>query len=104
MFGVSEAFKQPVGGAQNRKSHLLPVDKRGEPFVMALAGFAEEHRLNAAPRTQRLFDEPNTLNAHESIFRGQSSSQSHAKLLQPPIVAAAEDRGPAHCACAPCGF
>src|SRR6266704_6978018 len=56
VFGVGEALEEAVGGVQNRKSHFGPVDEGGEAFVMAFAGFAEEHGLNAASRSQRFFD------------------------------------------------
>src|SRR6266704_1020055 len=92
MFSVGEALEEAVGGVQNRKSHLGPVDEGGEAFVMAFAGFAEEHGLNAAAGTKCLFDEPHTLDAHEAVFRGQAAAQSHAELLQPAIVAASEER------------
>src|SRR6266852_3122491 len=48
MFGVGEAFEEAVGGAQDGKSHFGPVDEGGETVVMAFAGFAEKHGLNAA--------------------------------------------------------
>src|SRR5438094_9893684 len=90
---VSEAFEQAIRGAEDRKSHFRPVDKGGEAFVMAFAGFAEEHRLNVAAGTQGLFDKPNALNADEAVFRGEPAAQSHAELLQPTIVTAGQQRG-----------
>jgi hypothetical protein len=93
VFGIGKAFKEPIGGPQNRKSHLGPVDERGEAFVMAFAGFAEEHGLNAATGTESFLDEPQALDAHEAVFRGQAAAQSHAELLEPAIVAAGEQRG-----------
>ena len=82
-----------VGGAEDGKSHFRPIDDGGETFVMAFAGFAEEHGLNAAPGAQRFFNEPDAFDAYEATFRGQSAAESHAKLLEPAIVAAGEDRG-----------
>ena len=58
---------------------------------MTFAGFAEEHGLNAARGAQRFFDEPDAFDTDEPIFRGQSTTESHAKLLEPAIVAAGEE-------------
>src|SRR5260370_38386345 len=91
MLGVGEAFKEAVGRAEHGKSHFGPVDEGRETLVMAFAGFAEEHSLNAATGTQRFFDEPDALNADESVFRGQAAAQSHAELLEPAIVAAGKE-------------
>ena len=104
MFGVGKTFKQPVGGAQNGKSHLWSVDQRRKPFVMAFARFAEEHSLNAATRTERFFDKPHALDANEAVFRRQAAAQSYAKLLEPAIVAASEKRGLACCSNIACGL
>src|SRR6266851_2463228 len=93
VFGVGEAFEEAVRGAENGKSHFGPVDEGGETFVVAFAGFAEEHGLNAAAGTQRFFDEPHTLDADEAVFRGKAAAQSHAELLEPAIVAAGKERG-----------
>jgi len=81
MFGVGKTFKQPVGGAQNGKSHLWSVDQRRKPFVMAFARFAEEHSLNAATRTERFFDKPHALDANESRF---PSASRRAELRETP--------------------
>src|SRR5260370_31351191 len=53
MLGVGEALKEAFGRVWDGRSHLRPVDEGRETFVMALAGFAEEHGLNAATGTQR---------------------------------------------------
>src|SRR5712692_10155521 len=92
MFGVREAFEEAVHGAEYGKSHFRPVDERREAFVMAFARLAEEHGLNAAPGAQRFFDEPDALDAHEAILRGQSAAQSHTEFLEPAIVATGEER------------
>ncbi len=60
---------------------------------MALAGFAEEHGLDAAAGTQRFFDEPDAFNADESVLCGQAAAESQAELFEPAIVAAGEERG-----------
>src|SRR5216683_2442893 len=93
MFSVGKAFEEAVRGAEDWKSHLGPVDEGGETFVMAFAGFAEEHGLNAAAGTQRFFDEAHAFNANEAAFRGQAAAQCHAELLEPAVVAAGEERG-----------
>src|SRR6266700_2078499 len=104
MFSVSETFEEAVGGVEDWKSHFGPVDEGGEAFVIAFAGFAEEHGLNAASRSQRFLDEPPTLDADEAVFRGQPPAESHAELLQPAIVAASEERRVTGGASASSGF
>ncbi len=91
-FGVGEAFKEAVSGAKDGKGHFWAVDERGETFVMAFAGFAEEHGLNAAAGTQCFFDEAHTFDADEAAFGWQAATQSDTKLLEPAIVAAGEER------------
>jgi hypothetical protein len=59
---------------------------------MAFAGFAEEHGLTAATGTQSFFNESDALDADESAFSRQAAAQSHAKLLEPAIVATGEER------------
>jgi len=56
VLGVGEAFKERSGSAKDGKAHFGPVDEGREAFVVAFAGFAEEHGLNAAAGTKRLFD------------------------------------------------
>jgi len=56
VLGVGETLKEAVRGAEYRESHLGPVHEGGEMFVMAFAGFAEEHSLNATAGTQRFFN------------------------------------------------
>ncbi len=92
VLGVGKTFKEAVGGAEDRKSHFGAVDEGSEPFVMALAGLAEEHGVNAAPGTQCFLDEPDAFDANESVFGGQTAAQGDAKLLEPAIVAAGEER------------
>src|SRR6267143_2295704 len=92
MFRIGKALEEPVRGAQDGKSHFGPLDDGGETFVMAIAGFAEEHGFDAATGAQSFFDEPDTLDAYESVLRGQAAAQSQAKLLEPAIVAAGEER------------
>src|SRR5260370_27952144 len=86
-FGVGEAFKEAVSGGKDGKGHFWAVDERGETFVMAFPGFAEEHGLNAAAGTQCFFDEAHTLDADEAPFGWQAATRSDTKLLEPAIVA-----------------
>jgi hypothetical protein len=92
VLGVSEAFEEAVGGAEDGKSHFGAVDEGGEPLAMAFARFAEEHGLDATAGTQRFFDEADAFYADEAAFRGQTAAESHAELLEPAIVAAGEER------------
>jgi hypothetical protein len=92
VFGVGKAFEEAVRGAEDGKSHFGPVDDGGETFVMAIAGFTEKHGFDAATRAQSFFDEPDTLDAYESVLRGQAAAQGHAELLEPAIIAAGEER------------
>ena len=93
MLGIGETLEETVRGVERRKGHLRPVNDGRETLMMAFAGFAEEHGLDAAARTQRFFDESGTFDADESIFRGEAAAESHAELLEPAIVAAGEERG-----------
>jgi hypothetical protein len=93
MFSVGEAFKQPVSGAEDGKSHLGSVDEGSEAFVVAFPGFTKEHGLNTASGTQRFFDKPSAFDADESAFGGKAAAESQPKLLQPAIVAAGKERG-----------
>src|SRR5947207_7215823 len=47
LFPYTTLFRS-VRGAQDRKGHFGSVDDGGEALVMAFAGLAEEHALNAA--------------------------------------------------------
>ncbi len=93
MLGVGKTFKEAIGRAKRRKTYLGPVDQRREAFVMALAGFAEEHRLDGAAGAQRFFDEADAFDSDEAVFRGQAAAEGKAKLLEPAIVAAGEQSG-----------
>ena len=104
MFGVSETFEEAVRCAQDGKSHFGPVDEGGEAFMMAFAGLAEEHSLDAASGTQCFFDEADALDSNEAVFRGQPAAQGDAKLLEPAIVAAGQKSRLASRARATSGF
>ncbi len=99
MLGVGKAFEEAVGGAQNGESHFRPANKRSEAIVMALAGFAEENRFDAAAGTKRFFDEADAFDADRAGFRGQTAAERHAEFLEPAVVAASEDSG-RDCVCA----
>src|SRR5260370_7842146 len=88
VFGVGESFEEAVGGVQNRKSHLGPVDEGGETFVMAFAGFAEEHGLNAASRTHRFLHHPDTPPPHQPPFPRHPPPTPPATPLPPPNLPA----------------
>jgi hypothetical protein len=92
VFGVGKALEEAVRGAEEGKSHFRPVDDGGETFVMAIAGFAEKHGFDAATGAQSFFDEPDALDAYESILRGQAAAQSHSELLEPAIIATGKER------------
>jgi hypothetical protein len=88
VLGVGKTFKEAVGGAKRGKAYLRAVDQRRETFVMTLARFTKEHSLDGAAGTQRFFDEADALDADEAAFCGQATAETHAKLLEPAIVAA----------------
>ena len=48
MFGVSQAFEEAVGGAQDGKRYLRFVDERRQALAVAFATLAKEHRGDAA--------------------------------------------------------
>jgi hypothetical protein len=92
VLGVGKTFKETVGGAQDGEAQLGAIDEGCETFVMPLAGLAEEHGLDGTAGAQRFFDEANAFDPDEAPFRGQSAAEGHAKLLEPAIVAAREER------------
>lgn len=92
MLGIGKALKQPVGSAESWEGDLGPVDHGGEPFVMPLTGFAEKHGVNLAAGAKGFLNQADTFDADEAPFGGQTAAKSHAELLQPAIVAAAEER------------
>jgi hypothetical protein len=101
---IGEALEETVRGVQGGKGHLRPVDDRRETLVVAFAGFAEKHGLDAAAGKQRFFDEPYPLDTDESMFRREAAAERQAKLLEPAIVAAGEERGLTSMACVARGF
>jgi hypothetical protein len=57
VLGIGEPFEKTVRGVQGGKGHLRPVNDGRETLMMAFAGFAEEHSLDAAAGAQRFLDE-----------------------------------------------
>jgi hypothetical protein len=92
MLGIGEAFEKTIGGVEGGEGHLRPVNDRRKTLVMAFTGFAEEHGLDAAAGEQRFFDEACAFDADESVFRGKTTAERHTELLEPAIIAAADDR------------
>jgi hypothetical protein len=92
VLSIGESFKEAVSGAQNGKSHLSWVNQGREAFMMALAGFAEEHSLNAATGAEGLFNETWAFDTDEAVFGSQAPAESHAKFLEPTILAAGQER------------
>jgi hypothetical protein len=92
VLGVRKSFEEAVGGAQNGKRHFGRVDQGSEAFMVALAGLAEEHSLDAAAGSQSFFDQARTFDTDEAVFGGQAAAQSYAKFLEPAIVAAGQKR------------
>jgi hypothetical protein len=88
MLRVGKAFEEAVGSMQRGKSDFRPANKRSETIVMALAGFAEENRLDAATGAKRFFDEADSFDADGAGFRRQAAAESHAELFEPAVVSA----------------
>jgi hypothetical protein len=93
MFGVGEAFEEPVGGLQNREGDFRTIDIGCKTFAMAFAGFAEEHGANGTTGTKRFFDKADTFDADGARLSGKAAAESHAEFLEPAIVAAGEVGG-----------
>ena len=60
MFGVGNAFKKAVGGVQERNGDFGAIEIRSEAWVMAFAGFTEEHGADWAGGAEGFFDEART--------------------------------------------
>jgi hypothetical protein len=93
MLGISKAFEETVCGAQCREGEFRAIDQRSKSLVVALAGFTKEHGLDGATGAQSFFNESDAFDPDEPVFRWQAAAESEAKLLEPAIVAAGEDRG-----------
>jgi hypothetical protein len=88
MLGVGEALEEAVSSTQRGKSDFRPADQRSETIMMALSGFAEENRLDAATGAERFFDEADSFDADGAGFGGQTAAESHAELFEPAVVSA----------------
>jgi len=93
MFGVGDAFKEAIGGAEDGEAGVRTADERGEAFAVAFAGFAEEDGLNAAGGAESFFDEACAFDADRTVFGGKAAAESDAKLLEPAVVAAGKEVG-----------
>jgi len=92
VLGIGETLEETVRGVERGKGHLRPVNHGRETLMMAFAGFTEEHGLDAAAGVQGFFHEPGALDADESVFRWEAAAESHAKLFEPAVVPAGEER------------
>ena len=92
MLRVGEALEEAVGGAKRREAHFRAINERRKALVVALARFAEEHSLDRASGVQSFFDQASALHSDEAGFRRQAAAKRHAKLPQPAIIAAGEQR------------
>ena len=61
--------------------------------MMAVAGFAEEHCLDAAAGAKRFFDEADAFDADGAGFCWQAAPERHSELFEPAVVAAGQDSG-----------
>ena len=93
MLSVGQTLEEAVSSSQRGKAYFRAVDEGREALVMALAGFAEQQGLDPAAGAERFFDQAHAFYAHKAIFRGQAAAEGHAKLFEPAIVAAGEQRG-----------
>jgi hypothetical protein len=87
MLGIADAVEKTIGGAQNREGNFRAIDQRSETLAMALAGFAEENRVDAAAGAQSFFDEADAFYSDGAGFGGQPTAQGKAKFLEPAILA-----------------
>lgn len=93
MFGVGDAFKEAVGSAQEWNGDFRAIEIRSEAWVMAFAGFAEEHGADGAGGAEGFFDEPRTFDTNGARFGRKAAAKSYAKFLEPFVFAGGDDRG-----------
>jgi len=93
MFGVGDAFKESIGGAEDGEAGIGATDEWGETLAVAFAGFAEENGFDAAGGAEGLFDEAGAFDADGAVFRGKAAAEGDAKLLEPAVFAAGEEVG-----------
>src|SRR5689334_10713383 len=92
MFSVRDALEESVSRVKNGDGNFRPVEILRQPRMMALAGFAEEHRADRASRAQRLFYQARALHPDGAGFRCQAAAQRHAEFLEPLVVARGDHR------------
>ena len=81
VFGVGKALEEAVRGAEDGKSHFGAVNDGGETFVMAIAGFAEEHGFDATAGAQGFFHKTCALDANASGVARKAAAECHAELF-----------------------
>jgi hypothetical protein len=74
MFGVGDAFEEAVGGFEDGESHFVAGDEVSEAVAVALAGFAEEDRVDAAAGFEGFFDEACAFDTDGAGFGGEAST------------------------------
>jgi hypothetical protein len=93
VFGISDTFEEAVGGLQNGENDFGSIDEGSEAFAMTFAGLAEEDGADGASGAKSFLDKAKAFNADGAGFGGKTAAESHAKFLEPAIVAAGEERG-----------
>lgn len=91
MFGVGDAFKEAVGGVQERNGDFRAIEIGSEARVMAFAGFTEEHGADWAGGTEGFFDEARAFDTDGARFGRKASAKSYAKFLEPFVFAGGDD-------------
>jgi hypothetical protein len=90
MLGVGKSFEEAISSAQNGESDFRAMDEGSESLAMAFAGFAEKDGLDGAAGAESFLDQADTFNANGAGSGGKTAAKSHAKFLEPAIVAAGE--------------
>jgi hypothetical protein len=75
MFGVSDAFKEAVGGEQDWDGDFGTIEILREASAVPLAGFAEEYGADGRGGAEGFFDETWTFDADGTGFGGQTTTQ-----------------------------
>jgi hypothetical protein len=93
MFGIGDAFKESLRGAEDGEAGIGAADEWGEALAVAFAGFAEENGFDAAGGAESFFNEARAFDADGAVFRGKAATEGDAKLLEPAVFAAGEEVG-----------
>jgi len=93
MFGVGDAFKEAIGGAEDGEAGVWTTDERGETFAVAFARFAEEDGFDAAGGAESFFNEARAFDADGAVFGGKAAAEGDAELLEPAVIPAGEEVG-----------